>query len=65
MDPGSGRLYPTFDAALADGVEFPVMLTGTTEAIEQISRAVSAQYRAQRKTKNKAARRSRRANRKG
>ena len=65
MDTMTGKLYPSYDEAVLHGAVNPVLLTGTPEAIERISHAVSAQYRAERKSKNKAAKRSRRANRKG
>jgi len=63
MDSNSGRLYPSLAAARLDGVVSPVEITGTPEAVERISAAVSAKYLAERKARNKAAKQSRRANR--
>ena len=59
MDPNSGKLYPSIDAALFAGVKEPVELIGTPEAVVTISRAVKAQHKAKRKAQKKA----RRANR--
>ena len=60
----TGEIFNTYhEATLAHPEGSVVLLEGPPEAIEQISRAVSAQYRAERKAKNKAAKLSRRANR--
>lgn len=65
MDTMTGFIYQSFDAALTAGVppERMVQIEGTPEAIESVSRAVSAAYRAERKARNKAAKASRRKNR--
>jgi hypothetical protein len=67
MDPGTGRLYPSLDAAKLDGVLYPVQLTGRTEDVERISAAVASAWtreqKAARNAKNKAARAARRNNR--
>lgn len=64
MDTQTGKLYPTYEAAVADGVENVTMLEFSVPAdAERISKAVSALYRAERKAKNKAAKASRRNNR--
>jgi hypothetical protein len=67
MDPYSGRLYPSVADAKMDGVTHPVELTGRIEDIERVSAAVqsawTAEQKAARNAKNKAARASRRANR--
>ena len=59
MDPNSGRIYPTLEAAHIAGVKDAVEIIGTPEAVERISKAVRAQHRAKRKAQKKA----RRANR--
>ena len=59
MDPKSGRLYESLDAAQAAGVHDAVEITGTPTAVRQISAAV----RAQAKRRRKAQREARRANR--
>ena len=67
MDPGTGRLYASFDAAKLAGVLNPVELTGRPEDIERISAAVASEWtreqKAKRNAKNKAARAARRINR--
>jgi hypothetical protein len=64
MDPYSGRLYESRDAALKDGVENPVELFGKKEDVERISAAVAKVYnKKQKRKKNKAARAARKANR--
>ena len=60
MDPYSGRLYPTVEAAKADGVENPVEITGREEDIRHISDAVAAAARKKARKQQKA---SRKANR--
>ena len=65
MDTQTGQLYASYDEAILAGATNVVMLKGLPEDIEAVSQAVSAQYRATRKAKNKAAKRSRRTNRKG
>lgn len=59
MDPKTGDVYPTLDAALLAGVEEPVEIIGPPDAVRQISAAVRAQAKAKRKAQKKA----RRANR--
>ena len=67
MDPYSGRLYPSLDAATAAGVINPVELSGRPEDIQRISAAVASEWtreqKAKRNAKNKAARAARRNNR--
>jgi hypothetical protein len=67
MDPHSGKLYPSLAAAQAAGVPAPVEVSGSPEAIAQLSRAAahygSLSDRAKRRAANKVARRSRRRNR--
>jgi len=67
MDPYSGRLYPSLDAAKLEGVLHPVEITGRPEDIERISAAVASDWtreqKAKRNAKNKAARAARRNNR--
>lgn len=59
MDPYSGKLYPTVEAALLAGVKEPVELTGTPEAVTAISKAVRAQHKAKRQAQKKARRSNR------
>jgi len=67
MDPGTGRLYPTLDAAKLAGVANAVELIGQREDIERISAAVTSEWtreqKAKHKAKNKAARAPRPTNR--
>lgn len=52
--------------AVADGISIPeghVLIQGTQDEIERVASTVSAKYRAERKAANKAAKKSRRANR--
>lgn len=66
MDPNSGRVFPSMQAAYLAGVENPVELTGRPEDIERISTAVAAVHageKAAKRAKNKAARAARRNNR--
>jgi len=67
MDPGTGTLYASYDAALLAGVTNPVELVGRPEDIERISAAVASAWtleqKAARNVKNKAARAARRVNR--
>jgi len=67
MDPYSGRLYPSLDAAKLAGVTNPVELSGRTEDVERISAAVASNWtreqKAARNARNKAARAARRNNR--
>ena len=67
MDPGTGRLYPSLDAAHLAGVTNAVQLFGRTEDVERISAAVASTWtreqKATRNAKNKAARAARRNNR--
>jgi hypothetical protein len=69
MDPHSGKLYPSLDAAKADGVADPILLEGPPAELERVSRAV-AHYSAvtrgdksKRRAANKVARKARRAGR--
>lgn len=59
MDPNSGKIYSTLEAARLAGIKDAVEISGTPAAVEQISKAVRAQHRAKRKAQKKA----RRANR--
>ncbi len=59
MDPNSGKLYRSFDAATEAGVLDSVAMYGTPDAIRSISEAVRAQHKKRRKAQKKA----RRANR--
>jgi len=65
MDPNTGRLYESRDAARLDGVKEPVELIATREQAERISEAVrrvyTAEQKAAKKAKNKAAKRARKA----
>jgi hypothetical protein len=54
MDPNNGRLYPSVEHALAEGVEEPVEIVGTPDAVSRISAAVRAQHQAKRKAQKKA-----------
>lgn len=67
MDPNTGRIFPSLDAALLAGVEAPVEITGTPEQVKRISQAVgrvyTAEQRAKKRAKNKAARAARKASR--
>lgn len=68
MDPGTGTLYPSVDAARAAGVEHPIEVTGRPEDVERISAAVHSEWtreqKAARNATNRIARQSRRTNRK-
>ena len=68
MDPGTGTLYPSVDAARAAGVTNPVGIDGRREDVERISAAVHTEWtreqKAARNAANKVARQSRRTNRK-
>lgn len=64
MDPNTGRIYPSLDTARLAGVENPVEVSGRLEDVERISHAVSRLHnREQKRAKNKAAKKARRANR--
>ena len=67
MDPGTGTLYASYDAALLAGVMYPVELVGRPEDVERISVAVGERWTREQKdarnVKNKAARAARRVNR--
>jgi hypothetical protein len=67
MDPGTGRLYPSLDAAHLAGVLNPVEITGRPEDIERISAAVHTEWtreqKAKRNAKNEIAKASRKGNR--
>lgn len=59
MDPNSGRIYESLQAALDDGVKDAVEVIGTPDAVQRISAAVKAAHKKKRKAQKKA----RRANR--
>lgn len=59
MDPNTGQLYPSLAEALNAGVPDAVEIIGTPDAVKRISRAVRAQQR----SKRKAQKRARKANR--
>jgi hypothetical protein len=64
MDPDSGRLYPSLEAARADGVANPVEIRGELEDLQRISEVLQAeQARSFRKRLRKAEKKSRRKNR--
>lgn len=71
MDPNSGRLYASLDAARLAGVENPVHITGRLEDIKRISDAVAEVHRREmtaaereaKRARNKAAKKARRNNR--
>lgn len=63
MDPHSGKLYPTVEDALRDGVEKPVELIGRPEDIERISHAVKKLSSLEKKNKRRQTQKSRRNNR--
>jgi hypothetical protein len=64
MDPHTGELYPSLEAAKEAGVDDAVEITGSEEAIKQIQKAViAANARKILKKKRKMARASRKANR--
>jgi hypothetical protein len=66
MNTHTGALTILEPAAVADGVSVPeghVLIQGTQEDVAIVASAVSAKYRAERKARNKAAKKSRRANR--
>lgn len=67
MDPGTGRLYESLDAAHLAGVFNPVELMGRPEDVQRISVAVGTAWtrerKAKRNAKNKAAGIARRNNR--
>lgn len=44
MDPGTGKLYDSLEAARAAGVPHPVELRGRTEDVQAISRDVAAAH---------------------
>jgi len=59
IDPNKGTIYTSLAEAQQAGVMDSVAMTGTPEALQQISDAVKAQHKAKRKAQKKA----RRANR--
>jgi malonyl CoA-acyl carrier protein transacylase len=66
MNTYTGALTILEPTDVADGISVPeghVLVSGTTEDIERVAATVSAKYRAERKARNKAAKKSRRANR--
>jgi len=60
MDPNNGNLYPSLTAAQLAGVKDAVEISGTPEAVQNISDAVKAQRKF---AKRKAQKKARRANR--
>ena len=68
MDPNTGTLYPSVEAARAAGVTNPVEVYGRPEEVERISAAVHTEWtreqKAARNATNRVARQSRRTNRK-
>lgn len=64
MDPNTGRIFPSLDAARLAGIEEPVEISGTPEQVERISSAVRSLHNKEKKrAKNKAARAARKASR--
>jgi hypothetical protein len=66
MNTYTGQLTVLEPTTVADGISVPeghVLVQGATEDIQRLSATVSAKYRAERKARNKAAKKSRRANR--
>lgn len=65
MHAETGRLYtwPQVEQMAAEQRAELVEIVGTPEQVQAVSRAVSAEYRRNRKARNKAQRASRRANR--
>jgi hypothetical protein len=63
MDPHSGKLYPTLQDALDDGVRKPIEIIGRPEDVERVSLAVKKLAKAEKKKKRKQAEKSRKANR--
>ena len=59
IDPNNGTLYESLDVAHKAGVVDPVEMRGTPDAIQRISSAVRTQH----KTKRKAQKKARKANR--
>jgi hypothetical protein len=62
MDPNSGKLYPSVEAAREAGVPRPVELVGLRADVERVSQAVRNDA-ARRRKRNRAAAASRRQNR--
>jgi hypothetical protein len=63
LTPATAEDMAALRAGAASIPEGHVLIEGTRDDIERLSAAVSAKYRAERKAKNKAAKKSRRANR--
>lgn len=66
MDPNSGRILPLSDVALLppeERAKFTVELTGPEDEIQQIGARVTAAIKAERRAKNKAAKKARKAHR--
>lgn len=70
MDPNTGKLYPSLEAALMDGVKNPVLLTTTPQNARRISSAVQQLHAIEKhekwlkkKAKKKAAKHARKKNR--
>jgi len=67
VDPNRGILYPSVEAARAAGVLNPVGIDGAREDVERVAAAVRTRWtreqQAKRKTANRTASASRRANR--
>ena len=59
MDPYSGKLYPSLDAAIKAGVVSAVEISGPPEAVQQVSEAVRAQRKARRRAQKKSRRSTR------
>lgn len=53
MDPNSGRLYDSVEEAIANGVEFPVLITGREDDIMRVSNAVNREQRRREKRKRR------------
>jgi hypothetical protein len=56
MDPGTGRLFTSLEAAQIAGVANPVLLEGRIEDIERISAGVRRMNRAERRAAERKAR---------
>lgn len=54
MDPNSGKLYESAEAAVRDGVQNPVQITGRDEDLQRISKAVMHLYNEEQKFAKKA-----------
>ena len=63
MDPYSGQVYGSLDAALDAGVKNPVEIIGRPEDVQRVSDAVKSKWQAEKRKKAKAAKLARRKNR--